>query len=264
MLFETAGMEKFISGVILYDETIRQGLGKILLDKGILMGIKVDQGLNTDMITEGLVGLKERLIEYIKFGAVFTKWRAVIAIGGKDNLEENASRLAEYAKVAQAAGLVPIVEPEVLMDGVHNLANCEQVTGEVLKIVFAKLKEKEILLNGMLLKPNMVLPGKDCPDQADVPAVAEATLRCFKRWVPETMLGVVFLSGGLSPDEATQRLGAINQRNDGTWQMSFSFGRALQQEALQVWAGQAENKAAAQASFYNRAAKVAAARDGQL
>jgi len=264
LLFTTPGINRFISGVILYDETIRQGLGKILQDKGILVGIKVDQGLNAAMITEGLLGLKERLMEYIKLGAVFTKWRAVITIGGPDNLEENASRLAEYAKVTQAVGLVPIVEPEVLMDGDHNLARCEQVTGEVLKKVFAKLKEKEVLLTGMLLKPNMVLPGKDCPDQAEVSAVAEATLRCFKRWVPEVVPGVVFLSGGLSPDEATQRLRVINQRHTGPGQMSFSFGRALQQEALPVWGGKAENKAAAQKAFYDRAVKVAQARKGQL
>lgn len=263
LLFTTPGISQFISGVILYDETLRQGLGKILLDQGILVGIKVDQGLNAALVTEGLAGLKERLMEYIKLGAVFTKWRAVITIGGQDNLEENAVRLAEYAKIVQEEGLVPIVEPEVLMDGRHDLARCEQVTGTVLKTVFAKLKEKAVWLPGILLKPNMVLPGKDCPDQAGVAAIAEATLRCFKPWVPAAVPGVVFLSGGLSPDEATERLRVINQVNGGPWQMSFSFGRALQQEALQVWKGKAENRAAGQKAFYERAVKVALAREGK-
>lgn len=263
LLFTTPGISQFISGAILYDETLRLRSGQALLDKGILIGIKVDQGLNASMVTEGLVGLEARLGEYIKLGAVFTKWRAVITVGGQDNLEENADRLAEYAKVAQESGLVPIVEPEVLMDGDHSIEKCEQVTGEILKLVFAKLAKKQVILEGMLLKPNMVLAGKDCPVQTSIQQVAEATVRCFKQFVPKEVPGIVFLSGGLSPDEATDRLRAINQVNDGPWQMSFSFGRALQQEALQAWRGKAENRAAAQKAFYERAAKVALAREGK-
>lgn len=268
LLFTTPRISQFISGVILYDETLRQGLGKILLDQGILVGIKVDQGLNAAMITEGLAGLKERLMEYIKLGVMFTKWRAVITIGGQDNLKENALRLAEYAKICQGVGLVPIVEPEVLMDGSHTIEQCEAATGETLKIVFAKLTEKQVDLGAMLLKPNMVLSGKDCPKQASVQKVAEVTLRCFKQWVPKEVPGIVFLSGGLSPDQATERLRVINQsldsaRDKQAWQMSFSFGRALQQEALQVWRGKTLNRAVAQKAFYERAVKVALAREGK-
>ncbi len=263
MMFSTQGVEKFISGVILYEETLRQDLGKILLDKGILIGIKVDQGMNESGVTEGLAGLPERLGEYIKLGVVFTKWRAVVVIGGKDNLEENATRLAEYAKICQEAGLVPIVEPEVLMDGEHTIEKCEEVTMQTLKIVFEKLKEKEVVLEGMLLKPSMVLSGKNCLAQASVQEVAEATVRCFKQFVPKEVAGAVFLSGGLSPDEATDRLRAINQMKDLPWQMSFSFGRALQQEALQAWVGKAENKVLAQKAFYKRAEKVSLARQNK-
>lgn len=263
MMFSTEGIEKFISGAILYEETLRQGLGKILSDKGILIGIKVDLGVNESGVTEGLAGLRERLGEYIKLGTVFTKWRAVVAIGGKDNLEENAIRLAEYAKICQEAGLVPIVEPEVLMDGNHSLEECALVTGVTLKIVFAKLAEKQVDLGGMLLKPNMILPGKDFPVQASAQQVAEATVKCFNQFVPKEVVGVVFLSGGLSPDEATERLKAINQINDGPRQMSFSFGRALQQEALQIWGGEMENKALAQKAFYERAEKVSLARQNK-
>ncbi|MDZ7587618.1 MAG: class I fructose-bisphosphate aldolase [Patescibacteria group bacterium] len=264
LLLEAEGMEKYISGVILYDETIRQGLGRILLDKGILVGIKVDQGLNEVMITEGLAGLKERLIEYIKLGAVFTKWRAVITIGGKDNLEENAIRLAEYAKVAQEAGMVPIVEPEVLMDGDHSLERCEEVTGRTLEKVFSELKKYKVMLEGILLKPNMVLSGKDCLTPASVKEIAEATVRCFKKHVPVEVPGCVFLSGGLSPDEATERLNAINQSGELPWEMSFSFGRALQQEALQAWEGKAENKEKMQEAFLKRAEKLSQARNGKF
>ena len=242
---------------------MRQDLGKILLDKGILIGIKVDQGMNESGVTEGLAGLPERLGEYIKLGVVFTKWRAVVVIGGKDNLEENATRLAEYAKICQEAGLVPIVEPEVLMDGEHTIEKCEEVTMQTLKIVFEKLKEKEVVLEGMLLKPSMVLSGKNCLAQASVQEVAEATVRCFKQFVPKEVAGAVFLSGGLSPDEATDRLRAINQMKDLPWQMSFSFGRALQQEALQAWVGKAENKVLAQKAFYKRAEKVSLARQNK-
>lgn len=262
LLFTTKGIEKFISGVILYDETIRQGLGKILEDKGILIGIKVDLGINPEGITEGLVGLKERVEEYKKMGASFTKWRAVITIGGKDNLAENAERLAEYAKICQTVELVPIVEPEVLMDGDHTIEQCEAVTETTLKKVFEKLTAKNVNLKEMLLKPNMVLSGKDCLQQASVNEVANKTANCFIKTVSVEVPGIVFLSGGLSPDEATENLRVINQIPNLPWQMSFSFGRALQQEVLQIWQGKAENKEAAQQIFYARAEKVSLARQG--
>lgn len=262
LLFTTEGIEKFISGVILFEETLRAGLGQILTKKGTLIGIKVDQGMNEAKITEGLMGLKERLAEYIKLGVVFTKWRAVIDVNDLTNFESNAERLAEYAQVVQASGLVPIVEPEVLMDGDHNLEKCEEVTGKTLKTVFKKLAEKQVYLPGILLKPNMILSGKNCPVQATVQQVAEVTIRCFKQFVPEIVPGIVFLSGGLSPDEATERLRAINQQKDLAWQMSFSFGRALQQETLVAWVGKPENKTIAQQAFYKRAEKVSLARQG--
>lgn len=263
ILFSTEGIEKFISGVILYEETLFQGLGEILKKKGILIGIKVDQGMNEAKIIEGLVGLEERLAKYVELGAVFTKWRAVIDVNDLTNLEANAERLAEYSQVVQEAGLVPIVEPEVLMDGDHTLEKCEEVTGKTLKMVFEKLTEKQVYLPGILLKPNMILSGKDCPVQATVQQTAEATTRCFKQFVPNEVPGCVFLSGGLSPDEATERLRAINQIKNLPWQMSFSFGRALQQEALVAWAGKPKNKTIAQQAFYKRAEKVSLARSGK-
>lgn len=262
ILFSTPEMEKFISGVILYEETLFQGLGEILKNKGVLVGIKVDQGMNEAKVTEGLAGLKDRLAKYVALGAVFTKWRAVIEVTNLANLEENAARLADYALAVQEMGLVPIVEPEVLMDGDHTIEQCEAVTGKTIKIVFEKLAAKQVELNGILLKPNLVLAGKDCPTQATPAQVAEATIRCFRQFVPEAVPGIVFLSGGLSPDEATERLQAINQIKDLPWQLSFSFGRALQQEALAAWAGKAENREASQQAFYKRAAKVSLARQG--
>jgi fructose-bisphosphate aldolase class I len=263
MIFSIPGIEQFISGVILFEETLRSNSGQVLLDKGILLGIKVDQGINSEEVTEGLTGLKERLEEYKKYGAVFAKWRAVVTIGAEDSLAENAIRLAEYARICQEAGIVPIVEPEVLMDGDHTLADCDRVTEKTLRTVFAKLSQKNINLKGMLLKPNMVLSGKDSTHKTKANKEAEATINCFKKVVPKTLAGIVFLSGGLSPDEATERLRLINQNKDLTWPMSFSFGRALQQEALQAWSGTAENKAAAQAVFLQRAQQVSLARQGK-
>lgn len=280
LLLETEGMEKYVSGVILYDETIRQKTGKgillskMLLDKGVIPGIKVDTGakdlagFGEEKISEGLDGLRERYTEYVGLGAGFAKWRAVITIGKEmptqECIDANAHALARYAALAQEAGMVPIVEPEVLMDGDHSLERCEEVTGRTLESVFSELKKYKVLLEGILLKPNMVLSGKDCLKQASVKEAAEATVRCFKKHVPVEVPGCVFLSGGLSPDEATERLNAINQSGELSWEMSFSFGRALQQEALQAWVGRAENKEKMQEAFLKRAEKVSLARDGKL
>lgn len=264
LLLATPGINQFISGVILYDETIRQGLGKILLDQGILVGIKVDQGLNAAMVTEGLVGLKERLMEYIKLGAVFTKWRAVITIGGQDNLEENALRLAEYAKVAQEVGLVPIVEPEILMAGSHDIRAHAQATKKTLAAVFRELNRYRIYLPGMLLKTNMVSSGLEAKKQSGPREIAKATIAVFKAAVPKSVPGIMFLSGGMSPEASTVNLDAINKTGKQPWQLSFSYGRALQGEALEIWNGQSRNKAAAQKAYFDRAEKVALARQGRL
>lgn len=264
LLLATPGINQFISGVILYDETIRQGLGKILLDQGILVGIKVDQGLNAAMVTEGLVGLKERLMEYIKLGAVFTKWRAVITIGGQDNLEENALRLAEYAKVVQGVGLVPIVEPEILMAGSHDIRAHAQATKKTLAAVFRELNRYRIYLPGMLLKTNMVSSGLEAKKQSGPREIAKATIAVFKAAVPKSVPGIMFLSGGMSPEASTVNLDAINKTGKQPWQLSFSYGRALQGEALEIWNGQSRNKAAAQKAYFDRAEKVALARQGSL
>lgn len=279
LLFTTNGMEKFISGVILYDETLRQNAAdgtvmvKILQDRGVIPGIKVDAGakdmamLNGEKITEGLDGLRERLAEYASLGAGFAKWRAVITIGEgiptQECIDANAHALARYAALCQEADIVPIVEPEVLMDGTHTLQVCEEVTKKTLISVFAELKKYRVVLEGMLLKPNMIVPAKDCSEQGSVQDVAEATTRLFKETVPSQVPGCVFLSGGLSPDEATERLRAINQLGDMPWELSYSFGRALQSEALTTWGGKKENVEAAQNAFYQRAEKVSQARDGK-
>ena len=280
LLLSAPGMEKYISGVILYDETIRQKsdkgtmFGKLLLDKGVVPGIKVDTGAKNlagfgeEKVTEGLDGLRERFAEYADLGAGFTKWRAVITIGSEmptqEGIDANAHALARYAALAQEAGIVPIVEPEVLMDGDHSLERCEEVTGKTLERVFLELKKYKVILKGMILKPNMVISGKDCLQQASVEQVAEATVRCFKKHVPVEVPGCTFLSGGLSPDEATERLNAINKMADLSWEMSYSFGRALQAEALQAWEGKVENKEKMQETFMKRAEKVSMARDGKL
>ena len=279
LLFTTAGLGEFISGVILYDETLRQKAsdGTTLVDtlrrQGIIPGIKVDRGANAlagfpgDKITEGLDGLRERLAEYRELGARFTKWRAVIAIGANIPsdfcLRANAHALAHFAALSQEAGLVPIVEPEVLMDGDHELGRHAEVTERAARIVFNALAEHRVQLETMLLKPNMILPGKECPQQASIAEVADATLRCMRRTVPAAVPGLVFLSGGQSDVRATEHLNAMNQGSRAPWELSFSFGRALQAPALKAWAGHSANLAAAQQKLLLRAECNSAARCGK-
>jgi fructose-bisphosphate aldolase class I len=279
LLFSTQGAEEFISGVILFDETIRQKAsdGALFVDvlkrKGIIPGIKVDKGtigmpgFPNEKITMGLDGLSERLNEYRALGARFAKWRAVIAIGPgiptKACINANAHALALYAALSQEAGLVPIVEPEVLMDGDHDIERCEEVTDAALMSVFAELREYRVSLEGMLLKPNMVLAGKQSPKQASIAQVAETTVRCLLRTVPAAVPGIVFLSGGQSAELATQHLNAMNALGTHPWQISFSYGRALQDPALKAWKGSASNVAAAQKQFHHRAKCNGAARFGK-
>ena len=278
MLFTTKGAEEFISGVILYDETIRQKasdgtpLAKVLEKKGILPGIKVDLGAKTlagtdEKITEGLDGLRERLVEYRGLGARFAKWRAVIAIAeGQPSdycLETNAHALARYAALCVEQGLVPIVEPEVLMDGTHTIERAQAVTDRTLHLVFGELYRQRVPLEQMLLKPNMVLSGYECPKQAGVREVAERTLQCFRRAVPAAVPGIVFLSGGQSDEAATAHLNEMNKLGGGPWQLSFSYGRALQAPSLKAWGGKAENVAAGQRALYHRAKMNGAARSGR-
>jgi len=276
MLLTTPGVAEFISGVIMQDETIHQKsstgtpLADVLAQQGIMPGIKVDTGAKPlagrpgETVTEGLDGLRDRLQEYRQMGARFAKWRAVIRIGDEipsaTCVEVNAHALARYAALCQEQGLVPIVEPEVLMDGSHTIERCEEVTGHVLHATFRALFEQGVSLEGMLLKPNMVIAGKECPQQAPVEAVARATLRCLRRRVPAAVPGIVFLSGGQEHLTATMHLNAINQL-DGPkpWQLSFSYGRALQDEALHAWRGKHENFQAGQRAFYHRAKCVSAA-----
>ena len=279
MLFTTAGVEAFISGVILFDETIRQGaddgtpLAQVLAKKGIIPGIKVDTGTKPmagfpgEQITEGLDGLRERLIEYRGLGAKFAKWRAVITIGPgiptAACIQANAHALARYAALCQEQGLVPIVEPEVLMDGDHTIERCEEVTAATLQSVYAALAEQRLWLEGTLLKPNMVLSGKACPRQAGVPQVAEATVRCLRQTVPAAVPGVVFLSGGQTAVVATEHLNAMNAMGKQPWELSFSYGRALQDPPLQAWKGDKANVPAAQKAFYHRSQCNGAARYGK-
>jgi fructose-bisphosphate aldolase class I len=278
MLFTTPGIEQFLSGVILYDETIRQSIDgvsvpKYLESRGILPGIKVDQGLvdlpNSvgEKITEGLEGLKERLSEYKQLGAKFAKWRAVITIG--DGLptdaciEANAEVLAGYAALCQEQDIVPIIEPEVLRDGAYDLQKGKEITVRTLKKVFEKISAYKVLLQGLILKPNMVTCGEDNPNQATPKEVAQASIEAYQQSVPAEVQGIVFLSGGQSPDMATANLAAINQIG-GPWQLSFSFSRALQGEALEIWAGKEENVEDAQKVFFDRAQKVSEARSGKF
>jgi len=278
LLFTTQGAEEFISGVILYDETIHQKasdgtpLPKVLEKKGIIPGIKVDLGAKPlagtdEKITEGLDGLRERLVEYRGLGARFAKWRAVIAIADEQPtgycLETNAHALARYAALCVEQGLVPIVEPEVLMDGTHTIDRSEAVTDRTLRLVFGELHRQRVPLEQMLLKPNMVLSGYECPKQASVREVAEATVRCFRRVVPAAVPGIVFLSGGQSDEAATAHLNEMNKIGGGPWQLSFSYGRALQAPALKAWGGKPENVAAGQRAFYHRAKLNGAARSGR-
>ena len=279
LLFTTEGAGDYISGVILFDETLRQSTkdGKpfvrCLDAAGIIPGIKVDKGAKQlavaleERVTEGLDGLRERLNEYSDLGARFTKWRAVITIGdgipSRYCVEANAHALGRYAALSQEAGLVPIVEPEVLMDGDHDIERCREVTEATLHAVFHQLFEQRIALEGMLLKPNMVVSGKDCPTQAGVEAVAKITVKTLRRCVPAAVPGIVFLSGGQSEEEATVHLNAMNAIGSQPWELSFSYGRALQQSALQVWSGDPAKVQAAQAAYLHRARMNGAARSGR-
>jgi fructose-bisphosphate aldolase class I len=279
MLLTTPELEAYISGVILYDETIRQAahegtpFPQLLARKGIVPGIKVDMG-TTDLasfpgerITEGLDGLRARLLEYRDLGARFTKWRAVISIGdgipSHTCLAANAEALARYAALSQEVGLVPVTEPEALMDGGHSLERCEEATTAMLRALFSALAAHRVLLEGILLKPNMVVPGQGAPRQASVVEVAEATVRTLRRTVPAAVPGVVFLSGGQRPERATEHLNAMNRMGDNPWELAFSFARALQGPALEAWRGEAENVPAAQQAFLHRARLTAAARQGR-
>jgi fructose-bisphosphate aldolase, class I len=268
LLFTAPGMEDFIGGVILYDETIRQSADdgtpfpEVLASKGVIPGIKVDTGAHDmagfpgEKVTEGLDGLRARLTEYVELGARFAKWRAVITIGEGIPTDAcigaNAHALARYAALCQEAGLVPIVEPEVLMDGDNTLEVCWEVTTRTLHETFDALNDLGIDLQGTLLKPNMVIPGKGCSQQVPAERVAEATIDCFLSVVPAAVPGNVFLSGGQSEVQATENLNAIN-RIGGPWALSFSYGRALQQSALKAWQGDPANAEAAQAAFVHRA-----------
>ena len=270
VLFTTKGAGDFISGVILFDETIRQktrdgrAFVKALEEQGIIPGIKVDKGTKAmanfpgEKITEGLDGLRERLTEYRQqLSARFTKWRAVITIGDgiptRSCIDTNAELLARYAALSQEADLVPIVEPEVLMDGTHTIERQFEVTERTLRSVFQALAVHRVVLEAMLLKPNMVVSGKEYPQQASVQEVAEATVRCMKRVVPAAVPGLVFLSGGQSDLQATEHLNAMNRLEGLPWQLSFSYGRALQAPVLKAWKGDAANVAAAQQAFHHRA-----------
>ena len=278
MLFTTAGAADFVSGVILFDETIRQSaadgrtLVSILQAQGVIPGIKVDKGTKPlpfhpgELVTEGLDGLRERLVEYRGLGARFAKWRAVITIGegipSGDCLMVNAHALARYAALCQDEGIVPIVEPEVLMDADNTIERCAEVTRETLHTVFNALYHQGVALEGMLLKPNMVISGKQCTRQAPVEQVAEMTIACFREVVPAAVPGIVFLSGGQSDVDATAHLDAMNRRGPHPWELSFSYGRALQAPALHAWKGSDDLAADAQAAFLKRARLNGAARHG--
>jgi fructose-bisphosphate aldolase class I len=280
LLFSTPEVAQWISGVILYDETIRQKtrdgvpFPDLLSKLGVLPGIKVDTGAKpmalfpNETITEGLDGLRERFVEYYKLGARFAKWRAVIDIGNgiptRGAIEANAEALARYAALAQEQNIVPIVEPEVLMDGSHTIERCEEVTSAVLAEVFEQLHRARIHLEGMILKPNMVISGKKCPTQATPEQVAAATVRCLKRHVPGAVPGIAFLSGGQSSTEAALHLSLMNRGTTLPWQLSFSYGRALQDAALQAWAGKAANVQAAQKEFGKWARLNGLARNGSF
>lgn len=268
LLFTTDGFEEYVGGVILYDETIRQAaddgtsFATLREAKGVVPGIKVDTGAQDlaghpgEKVTEGLDGLRARFAEYHSLGARFSKWRAVITIGdgipSDACLHVNAHALARYAALSQEAGIVPIVEPEVLMDADNTIERCHEVTSRTLHLVFRELDRQGVSLEGMLLKPNMVISGKQCPTQASTAQIAELTIDCFLRHVPAMVPGIVFLSGGQSEVEATENLDAIN-RTGGPWALSFSYGRALQASALQAWGGEPGNVEAAQAAFLHRA-----------
>ena len=268
MLFRSAGMKGNIGGVILFDETIRQkakdgtSLVNIILDQGALPGIKVDQGLkpigeSEESVTQGLEGLDERLKEYYSLGAKFTKWRAVIKVGNSLPSEEavvsNMKALADYAKLVQDNNMVPMVEPEVLMDGTHSIDQCFDATSRSLECLFNLLNEKGVNIKGTILKPNMVTSGSESPNKADVQEVANQTIRCLKMHVPDDLPGITFLSGGQSDLDSTAHLDAMNKIGGFTWKLSFSYGRALQQSALKAWMGKKENASLAQEALSHRA-----------
>jgi len=281
MIITTPGLGGCVSGVILYDETIRQRkqdgtpFVRAVASAGIIPGIKVDTGAKDmaghpgEKITEGLDGLRERLAEYSRMGARFAKWRAVIALGAgipsRGCIEANAQALARYAALCQEAGLVPVVEPEVLMNGDHTLEQCRRVTEDVLRTVFAQLCAQRVMLEGMILKPNMVLPGLACPKQEAVDEVADTTVRCLLRTVPAAVPGIAFLSGGQSGELASARLNAMNVRFKSRlpWTVAFSFARAIQQPALEIWRGEEAHVPAAQRALHHRAACNRAARRGE-
>jgi fructose-bisphosphate aldolase class I len=278
MLFTTPGIEEAISGVILFDETVRTKakdgtpFPQLLAKKGILPGIKVDKGpvdipsFPGEVVTEGLDGLRGRLKEYKELGAKFAKWRAVITIGDGIPtyacLKANAHALGRYAALCQEAGIVPIVEPEVLLDGNHSVERCQDVSEDALRITFAQLAEQRIYLAGMILKPSMVVSGKDNPRQAGVEEVAERTIRVLKRAVPAAVPGIAFLSGGQSAVSATEHLNAMQKLGPLPWEVTFSYARALQDPAIKAWKGQDANVSAAQKIFYHRAKMNSAARNG--
>ena len=279
MLFTTSGLTENISGVILYDETIRQNasdgrpLAKVLSEAGMIPGIKVDTGSRPlagvpgEQVTEGLDGLRERLSEYVELGAKFTKWRAVINIANdiptQFCLDANAHALARFAALTQEAGMVPIVEPEVMMDGDHSIDRCCEVSLATLWTLFEQLYAHRVSFEGTLLKTNMVLPGKEAPQQATPPQVAEYTLRCFRNAVPVAIPGIVFLSGGQDDVPATEHLNEMNTLGPHPWELSFSYGRALQAPALKAWKGEASNVDAGQQALLHRARCNGAARDGR-
>jgi fructose-bisphosphate aldolase class I len=280
LIVNTPGLDESISGAILYDETIRQRMNdgapfaRALADIGIIPGIKVDTGAKAmaaypgEKVTEGLDGLRERLAEYVEMGARFAKWRAVISIGGglptPGCIAANAHALARYAALCQEAGLVPVVEPEVLMEGPHTLSTCSEVTEEVLRAVFRELHTQRVHLECMILKPNMVLPGSSCFTQESVEEVADATVSCLLRAVPAAVPGVAFLSGGQSGILASARLNAMNVRFKSRlpWALAFSYGRAIQEPALEIWHGSQANAEQAQQALYHRATCDRAARLG--
>ena len=278
LLFRSAGMKGNIGGVILFDETIRQKaadgsqLVEVIAAQGALPGIKVDKGLkqigdSAESLTQGLDGLDERLKEYFQMGAKFTKWRAVINIGegmpSSEAISANMEALAEYAKIVQSNNMVPMVEPEVLMDGDHSIEDCYNATSRCLESLFFNLSEKEVNIKGTILKPNMVTSGSDSAEQASIEEVAQRTVECLKAYVPEDLPGITFLSGGQSDVDATAHLNAMNKIGGFDWKLSFSYGRALQQPALKAWMGKVENATLAQDALSHRALMNKLAAEGK-
>jgi len=279
ILWTTPGLSDYVSGVILFDESVRATLTdgtpvpEALTRAGIIPGIKVDGGTRPlagfpdEVVTEGLDGLRDRMQEYVGLGARFAKWRAVIRIGPRRPsatcLEANAHALARYAALAQEAGLVPVVEPEILMDGDHDLDRCAEVTFATQRALYDQLARHRVVLEGTLLKPNMVLPGKGSSRQVGDDEIAEATVEVLREAVPAAVPGIVFLSGGMTDEQATSRLAAVNRTGPQPWQLSFSFGRALQGPVLRAWAGDDANREAAQRALLHRAELNSAARHGK-